>query len=390
MDIKLIIEKFHQYFEGAPLVIKAPGRINIIGEHTDYNEGFVLPAAIDKEIVFAIRANNQEKSNIRSIDFDESVAFDTSAYKPFLVEHQWANYVLGVVDEIKKEGFEVGNFDCVFGGDVPVGAGLSSSAAVESGIAVALNELFNLHLDKLELIKIAQRAENNFVGVKCGIMDQFASVLGQEDNVLLLDCRSLEYSHFPLELPDHEILLCDTGVKHSLASSEYNTRRNECEEGVKKLQEQFPQIKSLRDVKLDMLYSVANELDPVIMKRCLFVVKENIRVLKACEDLTRNDLSALGNLIYESHEGLRSNYEVSCTELDYLVDTTKKDERVLGARMMGGGFGGCTINIVESDHVEGFTKHISEQYSKTFGKELKTYKVKVSDGVRIIKNGQLV
>ena len=385
MMYKKIEETFQELFGSKPLLVRAPGRINLIGEHTDYNEGFVLPAAIDKEMVLAVAKNGSDTCRLFSIDYNEAVAFSLQEMQP--TNKGWPNYIMGVVDQLQKADYTIEGFDCVFGGDIPIGAGLSSSAALECGAAYALSELFGLGIDKISLIRYAQKAEHTFAGVQCGIMDQFASVMGNKGQALRLDCRSLEYTYFPLELKEYQIVLCDTGVKHSLASSEYNTRRLECEQGVKKVQERHPLVLSLRDVSLPMLEEVASELDRVVYQRCRYVIEENERLLSGCQLLEQGDIEGFGQKMYGSHKGLSEQYEVSCPELDFLVDYSKDMPYVVGARMMGGGFGGCTINLVAREEKDRFVGQLAEAYKKQFGLELKTYEVSISDGTGKAERG---
>ena len=263
--------------------------------------------------------------------------------------------------------------NCVFGGNIPSGSGLSSSAALECGLAFGLNVLFDLNISKLNLAKIAQRAEYHFTGVKCGIMDQFASMMGKKDHAIQLDCRSLEYSHFKLDLGEYTLLLCNSNVKHNLASSEYNTRRLECDTGVAILKKHFPEISSLRDVDLDMLNNYEKDFPEIIFRRCQFVVQENERVINVGKALSRSDLNTVGQLLFEGHTGLRDRYEVSCKELDFLVELAQKGNYILGARMMGGGFGGCTINLIHQSKVDYFRDHAQRQYEYRFGKKIKYF-----------------
>jgi galactokinase len=376
---KLFVEMFNQ----SPLMVFAPGRINLIGEHTDYNEGFVMPAAIDLGIVFAISLSIEARSKIYSNTFHEMFELDLSDIHP-IKNPAWANYLLGVIKSFKDRGYQTKSFNCVFGGNIPIGAGLSSSAALECGFAIALNELFKLNIAKIDLIKIAQWAEHNFAGVKCGIMDQFASVMGLNQNVLLLDCRSLEYQYFPIHLNDYRILICDSMVKHTLADSEYNVRRLECEQGVSILKRINPAIESLRDVTEDMINKIVDIIPQNIYQRCLYVIQENNRVLGASKDLVEGNLKALGCKMYQTHEGLSTQYEVSCAELDFLVNQAKNNSTIIGSRMMGGGFGGCTINIIHQGEIEPFIKAIKPAYFNRFRKDLKFYRVKPGDGVHVI------
>ena len=388
MDFTIIKNKFFELFNTTPVVVRSPGRINLIGEHTDYNDGFVLPAAIDKEIILALAANNKDICRLYSYDYSESLEFSLSSFKPS--EKGWANYIMGVVDQLQKADHKLQGFDCVFGGDIPIGAGLSSSAALECGTAFGLNELFGLGISKSSLIQHAQKAEHEFAGVQCGIMDQFASTMGKEGYAIRLDCRFLDFSYFPLNFQDYQVLLFDTQVKHSLAGSEYNTRRKECEEGVGILQKRYPQVKSLRDASLEMLHTAKEAMAPVVYKRCLYIVEENERLLSGCSLLEKGDIEGFGAKMYGSHEGLSKQYEVSCPELDFLVDFTKDKEYVVGARMMGGGFGGCTINLVSIDEKEKLIESISKAYQKAFGRELKSYEVLITDGSSLLEGKSAV
>jgi galactokinase len=384
MNLKKIRKIFEERFNSDPLIIKAPGRINLIGEHTDYNNGYVLPASIDKAIYIAIEKSSAPVSKIVAADINEEYEFKITQFKQS--KELWSNYITGVVNQIKKTGKSVSNFNAVFGGDIPIGAGLSSSAALETGFAYALNILNNLELSSLEIIKYSQLAEHEFVGVRCGIMDQFASVLGKKDKVIQLDCRTLEYKYFPFNFNDISILLLNTGVSHSLASSEYDTRRRECEEGVKIIQQYESEVKSLRDVNLEMLHKYKDEISITVFKRCEYVVEENKRLLLACKKLEENDLSSFGNLMYETHNGLQNKYEVSCNELDFLVAKAKTTNGVLGSRMMGGGFGGCTINLVKNADLQNVINKISEEYKKEFGITLESYITKIVNGTAKINN----
>ncbi|BDD06582.1 galactokinase [Aureibacter tunicatorum] len=380
---KIISEKFIELYENTPVISRSPGRVNLIGEHTDYNDGFVLPAAIDKEIMFAIAKNDSNNCNVYSFDLKRKAAFSMETLEK--IDQNWCNYVIGVVAELKNKGVDVQGFDCVFGGDVPLGAGLSSSAALECALATGLNDIFEGGLNKEELAKVSQLAEHNYAGVKCGIMDQFASIFGKEGYAVRLDCRSLEYEYFPLNIEGYSLLLLDTQVKHSLASSEYNTRREQCESGVETLKKHYPSIKNLRDVTLQMLEEHSSELDELTYKRCKYVIEENGRLVRGCADLQSGDLKSFGKEMYGSHYGLQNEYEVSCPELDFLVEQTVEKDYVLGARMMGGGFGGCTINLVKNEHLDELVAEVTPIYLKQFGKNLKHYKVVTGQGARVEK-----
>ncbi len=383
MERTLIADTFTSLFSAQPILVRSPGRVNLIGEHTDYNDGFVLPAAINKEIVFAVAPNDLSRCRLHAYDLKESEEFDPNAFSKS--KKGWANYLLGVVDQLKQQGFTLGGFDVVFGGNIPQGAGMSSSAALECGIATALNHLFDLGLDQTSIAKLSQKAENEYVGVKCGIMDQFANVFGKRNHVIRLDCRSLAYEYFPFEIEGYKIVLFDTNVSHSLASSEYNVRRQQCEEGVRLLQQHGLEIKNLRDVTLDMLVQYKSVFDEVIFRRCWYVVEENKRVEEACYFLEQGDLEAFGKKMYESHEGLSCQYEVSCPELDFLVEQTRHHEQVVGARMMGGGFGGCTINLVQEAAVEPLAAHLQQLYQQQFDRPLKVYVGDIVHGTELIR-----
>ena len=365
------------------LVVSSPGRINIIGEHTDYNNGFVLPTAIDKEINFKFKKHdNPENCTVRSINFDTSFTFSLNDVKPG--EKQWANYILGVIYEIQQLTDKLGGFDCSLSSDIPVGSGISSSAALECGLAYGLNELYDLGLTKIQIVEIGQRAEHNYVGTKCGIMDQFASVMSEKDHVILLDCESLDYKHVPIHIAPYKLLLLNTNVSHNLASGEYNTRRAQCEEGVAVIRKKYAEVKSLRDVSLEMLAEFKAELSEVVFRRCSYVIQEKERVMGAVEALKNNELAKLGQFMYETHAGLSKDYEVSCPELDFLVEFSKDYPQVLGARMMGGGFGGCTLNIIHPDAIEEFTEAASKAYFEKFQIKLTYFEALPREGTKTL------
>jgi galactokinase len=382
MKISEVVEKkFVELFHETPIIIRSPGRVNLIGEHTDYNMGFVLPAAIDKAIYFALSPAADSRCRLYSYDLKDEYHFSLEN-----LEHSkksWPNYLIGVVDQMMKNGHTVGGFNCVFGGNIPIGAGLSSSAAIEAGLIFGLSRLFNLDIDKLDMVKMAQKAENEFVGVKCGIMDQFINIFGEQDNVLKIDCRSLEYEYLPFN-HNVAIVLFDSCVKHSLASSEYNKRREECDAGVEIIRRQHPSVTHLRDVSPEMLASVKSKMNDLTYRRCKYVVEEDTRLLAACDALKENDLQSFGTFMFETHEGLKNDYEVSCKELDVLVELVKNNPKVYGARMMGGGFGGCTINLVEPDAVVQVCSSVGKEYAKVFGAEPKAYITSISAGTEIL------
>jgi galactokinase len=372
---------FKEKFGSEPVLYSAPGRVNLIGEHTDYNEGFVLPASVDKAIHFAIKPNGKGIFRFHAIDLKES--FETPENKIEPSKCHWANYLLGVIAQFIKDGKKVPGFDCVFGGDVPLGAGMSSSAAIEVGMAYAINDQFGFNYPKLQMVKFAQKAEHEYAGVNCGIMDQFASMHGKANHVIKLDCRSLEYAYFPLDMTDQLLVLVNTGVKHSLASSEYNKRRAECEAGVALLQKYDPNIKSLRNVSLEMIQKHEKEFDPVVYKRCSYVIEENLRLENGCKALEAGNFEQFGNYMYGSHEGLRDKYQVSCKELDQLVEIARSVPGVLGSRMMGGGFGGCTITLVKRNKVADFEKAVKAGYKTPEGKIPDIIEVKIEDGAKL-------
>lgn len=372
---------FQDAFHTEPILICSPGRVNLIGEHTDYNEGFVLPAAIDKAIYLAV--SSRPDNELHFVAADLAQTFDGSL-TDLAPTHTWADYLLGVVAQFRLAGYLISGFNCVFSGTIPMGAGLSSSAALENGVGFAINELFSLDLDRITLLKLSQRAENEFVGAKVGIMDMFASMMGKADHVIKLDCRSLEYTYAPLDMQGIRIVLCDSRVKHSLVTSEYNTRRAECEAGVRFLKTFYPEVNSLRDVTIAMLDKHLKATQPLIYRRCAYVVQENQRLLDGVAALEANDIRAFGQLMYGSHEGLSHWYEVSCPELDILVDIARQHDGVLGARMMGGGFGGCTINLVREDTIDDFSHLITKQYKAQTGKDTYLHICKIQNGTSLV------
>tara|TARA_R110002020_G_scaffold239977_2_gene452643 strand:+ start:912 stop:2084 length:1173 start_codon:yes stop_codon:yes gene_type:complete len=368
----------------ASVIVNSPGRVNLIGEHTDYNNGFVMPTAIDKTIKFYLKANGSESScMVNSLNFDSSFTFDLKDDK--IDGDEWTLYVIGVVREIQKLGKDLRGFDCLMYSDLPIGAGISSSAALECGLAYGLNALFDLKLSKLDIVKLSQKAEHNYVGTQCGIMDQFASVMSKTGNVIKLDCESLDYELIPFNIKPYKLLLLNTNVSHNLASSEYNVRRQECEEGVRILQTEYKKINSLRDVSFDQLETVKEKLSPVIYKRCLYILQENERVLKAAEALSNGDLKAFGALMYASHEGLQHKYEVSCKELDFLTDFSKANAAILGCRMMGGGFGGCTINLIHEEKISEYVEEVSKAYTDKFNLKLTAFTTVPANGSTLIE-----
>jgi galactokinase len=379
--IKKLQQVFRERFNKEPLIIGAPGRVNLIGEHTDYNNGFVLPGAVDKRIYVAIAPNNTNTVNVFANQFNETYSFSLDITEP---HEGWMNYLLGVSYHIQQQGKKIGGVDVLIDGDIPVGAGMSSSAALCSAYGFALNELFQLGYSRMDLAFIGQKTEHTFVGVKCGIMDQFASLHGKKGHVVKLDCRSLEYEYIPFDFPEYKIVLVNSMVSHSLAGSEYNVRRQQCEEGVAILKKHYADITSLRDIEPARLLQHKDELPAIVFDRCSYVVYEKERLLAGCEALKKNDLAAFGKLMYATHEGLSKKYSVSCTELDFLVERAQPIAGVMGARMMGGGFGGCTINIVQTDAVASFTEKIQQAFHSLFKKTPDVYVTQIEDGTKVL------
>ena len=375
-----VVSAFRANFKHEPsYTILSPGRINIIGEHVDYNDGFVMPAAINKYVCFAIAESRSSSCTLVALDLDKTYAFDlTDEISP--VADMWVNYILGVVAPIKKE---LKGFNLVFSSTIPMGSGLSSSAAVECGAAFALNTLFDLGLSKEQLAKLGQQAEHTFVGVKCGIMDQFASVFGKANQVIKLDCNTLTYDYFPADLGDYCLVLLDSKVKHTHLTSGYNTRREEVEAGLNIIKQAFPEVNTYRDCTMEHVESVKDRLGAIRYKRCSYVVKEIKRVGEAVQALASNNFEALGKLMNATHEGLSADYEVSCDELDFLVAQAQNIPDVLGARMMGGGFGGCTINLMKQSALSKLEDEIQLAYKKRFGIDLEVYKVAISEGTHL-------
>ena len=395
MDIRT---QFLNHFNYVPLLaVQSPGRINLIGEHTDYNNGFVLPAAIDKYIQVAIGKRTDGNLQMAAIDLGETILLPIENIKPHPT--QWVNYIIGVVFQVIQKLNQNKNinhaslsammqgFDICIQGNIPIGAGLSSSAAVECAVLFTLNELYQLEYTKIEMALMAQKAEHEFAGVQCGLMDMFASLHGQKNKVILLDCASLDYAYYPLVLNEYSIVLLDTQIKHALASSEYNTRRLECEQGLKLIQKTYSQVKSLRDVNKEQVATClgpATHTNKNIFHRCKYVVEEMERVQAAVKDLVEGDMLAFGKKMFETHQGLTNLYEVSCPELDFLVDAVQYNENVLGARMMGGGFGGCTINIIKKSAVDAISKELTAKYLNKYNKSLAVYTTSIQAGTHLL------
>ncbi|MCC8037854.1 MAG: galactokinase [Bacteroidales bacterium] len=370
-----ISKRFKEEFGTEGTLYASAGRINLIGEHTDYNGGFVFPGAIDKVIIAEIRPNGTDRCHVVSIDQNQEVEFGLNeADAP---KEMWARYIFGVCRETIKRGGKVEGFDAVFAGNVPLGAGLSSSAALESCFAFALNDLFNDNsIDKFELARIGQSTEHNYCGVNCGIMDQFASVFGKKDHLMRLDCRSMEYEYFPFNPKGYKLVLVDSVVKHELVDSPYNKRRESCERVAKRLG-----METLRDATMEDLDKIKGDITAEDYLRAKFVIGEKDRVLAVCDALEKGDYETVGRKMYETHEGLSKDYEVSCEELDFLNDLARR-EGVTGSRIMGGGFGGCTINLVADDRYDHFIKTAVKEFNDRYGHEPRIYDVVISDGAR--------
>ena len=382
-DQKTVSEHYLKvYGEEPDVIVRSCGRVNIIGGHTDYNDGLVLPGAIDKYLYFAVGRN--PSGNIRFEALDIGKSYETEGLAIVPSDQLWANYLLGIINQFQKRGVDFGGISCTFGGNLPIGAGVSSSAALEGGFAVAINRLLGCDLDKIELAKLAQRSSHEFVGIPCGIMDQFASLMGQERKVLQLDCQTLEYSYHPFDSDAYVLLLLNSNVSHSLAESAYAERVEECQKGLEIISQYYPEVRSFRDVDTTMVSSCKIVLGDVLFRRCDYVVKEIGRVKEACERLDKGDFQGLGELMFETHQGLRNDYEVSCAEIDFLVGFAAKQKEVLGARIMGGGFGGCTINLVEKRFVELFKSKARMAYKNNFGHELDTMEVNIVEGTKLM------
>jgi galactokinase len=375
---------FKEKFGNVPdKIVLSPGRINIIGEHIDYNDGYVLPAAIDKIICFTFEKNNSNTANIQAIDLNESVVIDVTK-EEVVSDVVWTNYLRGVLFQLKLKGYKIGGFNCAFSSNIPIGSGLSSSAALECGFLFGINEMFNLGIKSIDITLMGQSAEH-WVGINCGIMDQFSSVMGLENKVIKIDCRTLDYTYHDADFVDYSLILFDSNVTHSLFTSEYNNRRIECNEGLSIIKENYPEIDSFRDCDVDHLTNLKSKMSDNVFRRSLYVIKEIKRVIQACAALDKGDIKTLGKLMFETHDGLSKDYEVSCAELDYLVDLAKAEEDVIGSRLMGGGFGGCTITLVKKGSENAIKEKFTKLYADQFNIELKIYDVKISNGTSLYK-----
>ncbi|MEQ8244194.1 galactokinase [Fulvivirga sp.] len=381
-----VVEVFNTQFGKEALVVSAPGRINIIGEHTDYNMGFVFPAAISESIYFAMGPSNSlTECTCISIDENESFTFDLNDIEA-IPSPTWKNYVLGVVAELQNAGKTVQGFNLAFSGNIPVGSGMSSSAALECGLCFGLNELYNLGLSRKEVALISQAAEHNYAGVKCGIMDQFSSLMGKEDQAFILDCRNLELTYVRVNLQNYSLVLCNSNVSHSLVTSAYNERRQQCEEGVALVKTKYPNVQSLRDINnMDMLNEFEPVLNDTVYKRCKFIIEENQRVLDMGTAFEKNDLQTIGNLLNKAHYGLRYEFEITCEQTDFLADQFLDNKFTLGARQMGGGFGGCIIAVVETEKLNDVIKEVSSAYAMKY-KEATFLPIEISNGCQLVNN----
>lgn len=374
---------FQDQFQTKPIIVRSPGRINIIGEHTDYNEGFVLPAAIDKAAYIAVSLRDDDEIHLVAIDFNQKYSVHLIDLKP-VGDMGWPNYILGSAAQFLKKGAKLTGFNAVLTSTVPIGAGLSSSAAIECATVFALNELLQTNFEKIEMVKMAQKAEHEYAGVMCGIMDQFASMMGKKDYLIKLDCRSLEYEYVPFKLDGIKVLLLNTSVKHSLASSEYNNRRKECKTAVGWVREHVQGINSLRNVTEEMLNNYVLTKDERIDQRSRYVVQEINRLVEVCRYLENDNLVELGKNMFATHDGLSKMYQVSCKELDWLVDKVRNNPNVLGARMMGGGFGGCTINLVKENAIDELVTGLQFNYEKEMDYPLTYAVASIDNGTEII------
>ncbi len=377
--IEKSFEKYFKSDEGK--LFAAPGRVNLIGEHTDYNGGFVMPGAIDKCIMAKLAPNGSDKVNIYSINNDEYVTFSIKSSEKPISKSNWALYVYGVCCEMVKRGAKIGGFNAVYEGNVPFGAGLSSSAALESLFAYALNEIYSCNIDKKELARVGQDTENNYCGMKCGIMDQFASLFGKEGCLIKLDCSTMEYEYLPFNPVGYKVVLIDSKVKHELIGSPYNERRESCERVVAEIAKKHPGVTLLAEANFEMLEEVKGTISATDYKRATYVIGENARLEETCRSLKAGDYENVGRLLYATHKGLSEDYEVSTPEIDYLNAIAKRCG-VTGSRIMGGGFGGCTINIVKEELYENFIKEVMSEYEAKFSVAPVIYEVKISDGAR--------
>lgn len=383
VQTKTLKKLFTEQFQNLPEILaKSPGRINIIGEHTDYNLGFVLPAAIDKYIYIAVRKRDDNEVQLYSADYNET--YYSSLDDNLKNAPEWTKFVIGVAQILKRKAPSISGFNAYIIGEVPLGAGLSSSAALTCATGFALNQLYNLNLTQLEIAKIGQQTEHEYIGVQCGLMDQFASTMGKASNLIKLDCRDLTFEYIPANWLEYEILLLNTNVKHNLASSAYNDRRATCEKGVAWVQREYPNVSSLRDITLEQLKKIVLPKSAEVYNKCKFVIEENQRLLDVCTALVQGDFNNFGKLMFQAHWALSKEYEVSCDELDFLINAVENKPEVIGARMMGGGFGGCTINIIKKGYTKLLTQEITSRFRNHFGYELTPIQIQIADGSSLL------
>lgn len=387
LSIREKAEKLYQLNFGSPtkaLLVRSPGRINLIGEHVDYNDGFVLPAAINKAVFMCIGLRNDDEIRLVAGDLNETIVVRYEELDPAKCKG-WSGYILGVVAQFLKTNLPVQGFNAVIVSDIPIGAGLSSSAAIGCATVFGLNELLATNLNKITMIRMAQKAEHEYAGVMCGIMDQFACMMGKANHFIKLDCRSLQYEYVPLYFENTRIVLFNSNVKHTLAASEYNIRKTECDAAVELIRMKDPKVKTLRDAKINMLNDFVMNANSKAYKRAQFVIEEMQRVVEACDDLQKGKIESLGKKMLLTHYGLQYKYEVSCDELDFLVQQVSNKKEAYGARMMGGGFGGCTINLIHADSTEKVFAELKTAYESFWDYSLDCYSVSIEDGTEVLK-----
>ena len=382
MLVKKIENKFRSLYSTDPVYFRSPGRVNLIGEHTDYNNGYVMPAAIDREMLFAVARNQSDIGRVYSLNLEESFEFNVDNFEKS--SEVWPNYVLGMVSELRKDGLIIGGFDCVLGSDIPMSAGMSSSVAMQCGTGFFLNHLFELGLTRMQVAEYALRAENNYIGLPGSMPGHFINMFGKTNHFVKLDSQSLDHEFIEMDLPNYRVIVFDSQVKTSVADSQLALRKKECKEGLAIIRKYFPEANSLRDCSPDMLLKCRDELGPLLLRRCNFVVQENMRVLEGSEDIKKNRMEAFGKKMFDSHNGLKNDYEVSIEQLDFLIEEVKKYKSVLGARMTGLGFGGSTINLVKDYDREEFISKVQKRYKKIFRKDLLVYKVKITKATDLI------
>ena len=389
-NLQSIADAYRKKYNSEPLIVRSPGRVNLIGEHTDYNLGSVLPGAIDKYIYFAVGTRTDDDINIDAADYSDQFTASLTKLEP--AWKLWPNYILGVISEFQKAGKYLSGMNIVFGGDIPLSAGMSSSAAISSATAFALNKVFNSGYSKVELARIAVAAEHNYLGVKCGIMDQYVNLFGKESHLVRLDCRTEQHEYIPFNAGNIRIVLFDSGVRHNLVklTAAFNALRTQCQTGLELVKKHVPDVAALPDITESMLMQFVKPVDELAYKRCLYIVQEENRLKSICADLKKEDFVSVGQRMFENHYGLRDLYEVSCNECDFLVDTARQTHGVLGSRMMGAGFGGCTINLVYSDMIEDVIDKLKTAYKSNFNKDLKVYMASIGNGTEVVTAESLV